>query len=1690
MDANQRQAHHSRRPTSEVVVICIGCVAAAVMAIALALAAMCLLMVAADAIGPGAGATPQPLSVAGDNAGTAFYLSQLVGVSFFNHTAELRFAALPGLLLIGLSIISATALVVRLTPGSARRKALLALAAPVPYALIAGLAAFVVPLRFTAPGFGEAIPVRPALLEAFLLPFAWALLFASIGALLGLFGGRWRHEAWRVLGAWAAPLASSLRVLAASLSVSAFVALAASFALFGSEIRTFAFGSFGHFVAALGTTLVALPTLAATVLLASFGVSVDWRFDALSHGDGSLSAFGGALPGTGPQLAHGLPGAVALLPLLGLVTVFAAGWLTARRSRDDVKLCLVNALRAAALLTLFIWLIGLLARFDAQAGGFLGFHFAPDTASLLLRVPLMAFLGCLSGATARVLAGGSESRRQLAVVLSSAPHFAASSSNAGRWVDPVRQGVLRRASAGIAFASVPAMLIVIGPVAGASTSPPSGKLSYAPIVRAAEDKLERDNASSRAVAVTVNPTTRAIDTANVEIPIQAVEARPADPPAGKARAVLAKYGELFGLSSRPAELGRTRITTDELGMTHVYFDQMAAGVPVFGSRVSVHFSANGQDVISIDGTLTPEVAVAESTPRLDDKEAVSRAEAALQSGELVEPPTLQVYAGVGPQASGPSARLAWFVWLTNAQGNVSSEYVVDAISGEILKTLTKVSDARNRLVYNAHDEPTIPGTLARSEGQGPTGNEDVDHAYDYTGDVYNFYSEWFGRDSYDNKGATLTSTTHYVERIGRPFENAFWDGYQMVFGDHFASSLDVVGHELTHAVTEHTANLVYLSQSGALNESFSDIMGESVEWFTKGKTDWLVGTNLPIGPFRNLKNPREFEEEPGWPDPESISEWWPGCDDGFGVHINSTITSHAYYLAATEIGVPAAADIFYRTLTVYLNPESTLEDARNGAIQSAADLFGGGSKQYNKVVAAFNAVGLDGNNQPPAPLCELFFECSFARALKAQQGISGASAAAMLATLYKARGELAFPSAAGKHFLPLYEEHMGRITELVSADPTLAETSVEGLAELTPALEALMEGEGDRFRLSGKVMAKIEAALKRLAQDDRLFGGEGAGELAELIGKELRWLNLPSYSGKTYEEGWTRLNEEVKAQSLLEEGGPIIDPNCTGHPYNNGFQVNGFYVDTPGHRIPGQVAPLNAGGVICGAEVEATGGTSGCVGENTLNTKVTAQLPPGEKVNSTKNLPNGSWVGELIGRGIVCAGNETQILYGQAGLLSLSSWTSAKCPTTALACFEGRSTFENENGPTTGKDYAWVIEEGGVLSLVTRPLEMTVETPEGFYEVQMSFGQFETHLCARAGSAASQECGGVGATWIHQNGEASEGGCPEGKGRFTVQAENAGGETTLPAYACALWEGGARMQTVGAPNSLNAVSCVPATTSCVTADSKGGAFYATNVSASSAASWKSWTGPGVSPSHAVECPSSTLCLLAAGEVSGGGGNLYRATSLGGEFLTSFKPTNGVGAISCPSASFCVTGLEGGGFIRYSTNPSGIIWTSVSIGSGAMKDVSCLSASFCAAVDASGSVHVAVTEKGVKEAAGWTATKVNGETALRAIACSSTSSCVALDGTGEVLNLAIEASGKATVKRQALAGAGELNEVTCNGSSCVAVDDEGGLFASANSGASWTKRFATAGNATSVSCASAKLCASVDTSGDVAMFNPE
>jgi Zn-dependent metalloprotease len=1698
MNKHRVQPHSLIADIRRRAVVCAISLGAAMAAIALALIAMTVVIMALGTIGvDGVNPAPHGLISAVEDAGVVFYLAQLVGLRFFGHTAELRFAVVPALLLIGLSIVATTAVAAKLTPGPARRKLMVALATPFVYALIACIAADFVPPHLTAHGFGEGIVVSAAPAEAFLLPLAWGLLFASIGGLIGAFGKEWRREGMERLGVWATPLTSALPGLAAGLAVCAVVTVLGALTLAGGIPELFT-GGIGQGLLAVGAMLLALPTLVAAVFVSGFGVPFDWNVNALSEGNGSISAIGGTMPTSNAGLAHahGAPAVLALAPVLVLATVLAVGWLSARRSGPDIKLCLTNVLRAATLLTLAAWLLGLVARADAQAGGLLAFHMAPDSSALLWQVPLVTFVGCFTGCLVFLLSRGPVARRRLRMALRSAAQpsdWSLGSSGTAT----ARQSLGWRAALGAGFAAVPLLVFGLGPAGAAPPSQPV-PISVVPIEREAEQTLEEDSAPGAEVEVTASPETRAVNTASVETPLHALGIPANESRGAKAKQVLDQYGEMFGVDDPSTELGEAETVTDKLG-SHTYFTQMADGLPVYGTKIGVHVSRDGKTLNAVMGSLIPDVTVSGETPQVTGEEAVAVARKDLPAGKLVQPAALQVFAGIAPYFSGPNARKAWLVWLIDDGERASNEYVIDAATGKVLDVIPKESFALNRTVYTAGETNKLPGTVARKEGGEASKDSDVNNAYDYTGDVYGYYRTHFDeRKSYDGQDAPLISTVHFAEKAGVPYENAYWNGQQMVFGNNYAKALDIIGHEITHGVTEHTSGLVMSGQPGALNEAFSDMIGTAIEAEKlEGEAkslNWEMGNDLPTGAFRSLSEPKKFKELLGsgdtHTDPEKLSEWDATCADNLGVHINSTITSHAFYLIskewiATGGSIHEVAEIFYRAFTVYLSPNSTLEDARAAVLKITTEFYGEGSPEYEIVKAAFNTVGLNGTAQPTLKNCPASNPCSFARALKTQVKSEGSeSVVEMLETLYRARGELAQNSVAGKHFMPLYEGHMGRITELVSQDTTLAEEAATGLEELTPALDALIEGKGEEFELSPELMARIEAALKRLAEDDRLYAGEGAGELADLIEEELGWMEMPSYGGMNFKSGFQRLNSEVETNALLVEEGTVSDLNCLDSPYNNNFEVDSFYADTPEHYIPGEASPLSAEGVACGTVVRKEGAENSCTGGATLNTTITVNLPPGDKVNPSSNLASGSWVGWGKGSVIACAGTKSQVIpYGEGALRSLKTWTTAQCPTASIACYEGKATYEGK----TGTSYAWVTEASGKLTMSMSPIKVVVSGET----VPVGFGQFGVRLCARAGEPGTKECGGSSQPWIHQNGEYSERGCSTGKGLYTATVTNSGGSTTLPARSCVAWEREAHMQTLEGGSSLNSISCIPSTTTCVAAGAKGNALYSTNISATAGATWNTWAGPSEqSPAEAVACPSTTLCELADGSVAGGGGNVYRATSLGGSFLTSFTPANGVNGFSCPSTSFCIATQEGEGFIRYSTKPSGATWTAVSIGTGTMKAASCLSASFCAVVDGTGNAHVAVTEKGVKEAAGWKATNIDGTTPLRGIVCTSTTSCMAVDGSSSVLNLTVAAGGEATVSKKTIEGGSELNTITCTGSTCVAGDGKGAIFTSYNTGSSWGKRYASGDKLNSVSCISAWLCGGVNVSGDVVTFNPQ
>lgn len=263
--------------------------------------------------------------------------------------------------------------------------------------------------------------------------------------------------------------------------------------------------------------------------------------------------------------------------------------------------------------------------------------------------------------------------------------------------------------------------------------------------------------------------------------------------------------------------------------------------------------------------------------------------------------------------------------------------------------------------------------------------------------TYDYYYNIHGRNSYDGAGATINNYVHYSVN----YVNAFWDGTQMSYGDGDATTygpltaLDVVGHEITHAVTEHTAALVYNYESGALNESFSDIFGVTIDYYANPTTaNFLIGDqcNLVGQAFRNMADPNMYNQ----PDTYLGSYWYIGAADNGGVHTNSGVQNYWYYLICnggsgtndlgnaynvTGIGMTAAAAITYRTLSVYLTANSQYADARTYSIQSAIDLYGSCSNEVIQVTNAWYAVGVG----------SLFSNAVFANFIANTQTICGAN---------------------------------------------------------------------------------------------------------------------------------------------------------------------------------------------------------------------------------------------------------------------------------------------------------------------------------------------------------------------------------------------------------------------------------------------------------------------------------------------------------------------------------------------------------------------------------------------------------------------------------------------------------------------------------------------------------------------------
>jgi Zn-dependent metalloprotease len=292
------------------------------------------------------------------------------------------------------------------------------------------------------------------------------------------------------------------------------------------------------------------------------------------------------------------------------------------------------------------------------------------------------------------------------------------------------------------------------------------------------------------------------------------------------------------------------------------------------------------------------------------------------------------------------------------------------LGGRLVQPITfgRIGGTPQRTVYDQkHGTNQTPGTVVRAEGQPAAADAAINDAYDGLGWTYQFYWEMFQRDSIDGQGLPMQGLVHY----GTNYDNAFWDNVgHMFFGDgdgqiltQTTKGIDVVGHELTHGVTQHQANLTYSGQSGALNESISDVFGIQIKQYALGKqdvntSDWLIGAEV-VGPalkpaLRSMKAPgtvNKYDRQPA-----DMDHYVAGGD----VHVNSGIPNRAFYTVATQLGGhawDAAGKIWYATLCdTALSSGATFQDFAKLTLAHAQRTYGAGSKEAKAVQAGWDAV--------------------------------------------------------------------------------------------------------------------------------------------------------------------------------------------------------------------------------------------------------------------------------------------------------------------------------------------------------------------------------------------------------------------------------------------------------------------------------------------------------------------------------------------------------------------------------------------------------------------------------------------------------------------------------------------------------------------------------------------------------------
>ncbi len=422
----------------------------------------------------------------------------------------------------------------------------------------------------------------------------------------------------------------------------------------------------------------------------------------------------------------------------------------------------------------------------------------------------------------------------------------------------------------------------------------------------------------------------------------------------------------------PDALTLRKMTVDEQGDHHFRYQQTFNGLPVVGGDLVVHVDVKGA-IYAVNGTARGDISSSLGAGNLSIASAMSKIGADSRFAGMATSDIKTVYI----ETDDGVMHKAYETTVTGQRGldPVRDKVYVDLDSGKIVADYPQIFFAESRKVYSANNGTSLPGTLKRSEGQAATSDTDVNGAYDGTGNTWAAYHEHFGRDSYDNAGATLISSVHYDNN----YCNAYWDSTEMVYGDGdpsqncapLARAQDVTAHELTHAVTERESGLNYSGESGGMNEAMSDIFGAFVETWVKSGSNgtltpdansWLVGEDVIPPALRWMCDPAKDG---------ASADYWTSSVGNLDVHYSSGVGNLAFCLLSqggthprgkSSVNVPAlgmdkAIRILYKAQTDILTSTSKYANVRT-AMQQAAQQLGYDQATQDAVGCAWAAVGV------------------------------------------------------------------------------------------------------------------------------------------------------------------------------------------------------------------------------------------------------------------------------------------------------------------------------------------------------------------------------------------------------------------------------------------------------------------------------------------------------------------------------------------------------------------------------------------------------------------------------------------------------------------------------------------------------------------------------------------------------------